>query len=115
MFTEEQSHKKMDAAKELAQEEMTSQEKEIVCKMLTSQPLLKLLGQIWLIGAGQNIHQLDLMTPEGIANACKVQGKAEGVVYAFELLFSAVTEEVNLDIPIEQTGAENQAAVNGGL
>ena len=117
MFTQEQAEKKLDVAKTLAGEEMDSKEKELVCQMLTSQPLLKLLGQIWIMGAGQNIHQLDFMTPEGIAQACKIQGKAEGMVYAMELIFSAVTEEDDMSIPIQ--GAEDVSQIhstpsNGG-
>ena len=118
MFTEEQALMKMESAKTLAQDEMSGNEKELVCQMLTSQPLLKLLGQLWLMGAGQNIHQLDLMTPEGIAQACKVQGKAEGLVHAFELIFSAVTEEISLDMSHDLPSAQQAAAeraTNGAM
>ena len=79
---------------------LTEKDQDLLAKMISSEPMVKALSAIWydVVLQPSQFMGLDLSEPGQVVEGAKIQGRAQGMLNAIELLFNLITlPEEDLD------------------
>lgn len=86
-----------------AQDVLTDKDQEILAKILTTEPMLKALGQVYAYAMNSHyeFRAVDFSVPEEQHKASAMQGHIQGCLRAIDILFQLITlpEETQDDSP----------------